>query len=132
MVAADGTTVVRFKKIDLTPLYCYCVPPAPGGGGTGGKLSSVYGPDDQTLRVYPNPVTESEIYVEHLVLSGVESKATVSDVSGRTILQTHIVPDAAGKARIVLDNRLPSGLYFLRLQTGDGLSWDNKFIVSKN
>ena len=132
VVAADQTTVVRFKKVDLTPLHCYCVPPAPGGGGTGGKLSSTSERDNQALKFFPNPVTGGEISFEHPDLSSSNAKATISDVSGRTMLQTQIFTNAAGQSSIILEHALPSGLYFLHLQTVDGLTWDNKFTVLKN
>lgn len=128
IVAADGTTVVRFKKIDLTPLYCGCKLAEPGGG-----RSTTPSPANNSglLTIYPNPVFNNILTLQDSSLASLEAQVVISDLSGRIVLQNSTAFDTDGRAE-VLTGTLPDGTYMLRLNGSLATPRNIKFIVSKN
>jgi hypothetical protein len=68
------------------------------------------------VRIFPNPTT-GEITVEWTTESPKGARLFITDPVGRK-LQTLIVPDAATSLSIQM-NELPSGLYFVKIQSPD-------------
>ncbi len=130
VVAADGTTLVRFKKIDLTPLYCDCVPQAPGGDGDGRSAASSVTTNNGYSFIYPNPVGNGVITIENQALVNAEAQTTVTDLSGRTVLQMPVSFDHNGQVHLQVDH-LPDGLYLLRLNQNNGAYHNLKFTIAK-
>lgn len=64
------------------------------------------------FRVYPNPVSQSVLYIEWKSASAVH--ATLTDVSGRNVLSARLTADGAGKMQLDL-RALDSGWYYLHL-----------------
>lgn len=132
MVAADGTTVVRFKKIDLTPVYCFCQGSAPGDPPKERSAETSTAKNGDALVVYPNPVASGTITLEDRTLPYAEMQALVSDLSGRTVRKLPAVFDANGQAHLLL-GALPDGLYTLWLHgTSTDVPRHLKFVISKN
>lgn len=129
VVAADGTTVVRFKKIDQTTLTCGCESNPDDPKDRSITSSPANGGD--RLIAYPNPLSEGMLTIEDQSLADLEVQSIVSDLSGRALLRVSTICDANGQAQLPVGS-LSDGLYLLRVNRSNGMTSNLKFIISKN
>lgn len=130
VVAADGTQVTRIYKIDLRPDRCFCQAGTPPGDGHG-RSTTAGATNGQSLSIYPNPVANGVITLEDQTLANSAVETSISDLSGRIVLQRQIIFDAQGQTLLRIDP-LPDGLYLLQLNGNNGTRYNLKFIIAKN
>jgi hypothetical protein len=88
---------------------------------------------DNQFSIYPNPLKESSRVSFHNNLSG-EVTFTLLDIQGKSI--QHKVKNIEGKGLITLEfndlvnNKLPTGIYIMKIKTTEGLVMSNKFIIN--
>jgi hypothetical protein len=71
------------------------------------------------LSVYPNP-TSDEIHISFISASKEKGYLVLTDVLGREMNQWQV--NAGSPATISLGNNLPNGVYFLKLETANGIT----------
>ncbi len=99
-----GTTYYRLKMVDKNAAFRYS------------PIESINLEGKMTVNVYPNP-TNVQLNIDVDFSQADKLDITLSDVSGRLIKQ-YTRSTVKGKNNIVIDtNDVPSGFYFLTLQT---------------
>ncbi len=111
----------RLKLVDFDghyeyshPVYAYCHPRPPR------PVEIIY--------IYPNPADE---YFYYTVCSNTTRVVTVwlTDVLGRVLMRTTVQVQAGISQRRIDVSRLASGVYYLKVESSDGLSKDSKQIL---
>lgn len=91
----------------------------------GSKSAEVEEPIEQSIRVYPNPISEY-ISIEFPDIPAEIITMKILDVTGRTVYEVvDSTPD--GKVYIINTKSIPSGIYFVRIESGSEY-WVNRII----
>ena len=113
----NGVNYYRLKQVDRNGTFEYT-----------NILSVVF--NLGVMVVYPNPVADRNINVN--IPDGDEStlRATLYDITGKSVMSAIPVNLFNNKGTIQLDANIPAGTYLLKMSDATGNSWQEKVMVS--
>ncbi len=91
------------------------------------EVSKLISQTQDYFDVYPNPVSNGELFIRLADNSYSSIEVHLHDISGRTILAKTLNTNPSGIANLAIDN-LKAGMYFLQVQQ-NGQSNSFKLIV---
>jgi hypothetical protein len=89
---------------------------------------SILDAQNTAMHIYPNPTDGQAVQLAYTTLNGSTVDVRVIDAMGRTVQSVHYTVDGSLNTRLVFENKLASGLYFVELNDGGAVTVDRMIV----
>ncbi|MCX8020115.1 MAG: T9SS type A sorting domain-containing protein [Chitinophagaceae bacterium] len=87
--------------------------------------------NNRSIKVYPNPVTQGQVFIQFDADAAGEYSVMVTDVAGRQVIQRNVIIGTDNQLqKIEFDNSISKGVYLLKvLDAGKQTAYSNKLVI---